>query len=71
MTKRHITESYAIDTILRLPEIREDDAYIRRTTKGKRHQFGMIYSKPDSLRPYFWEAIGEDIPFAESIDLQK
>ena len=58
--KRHMTESYAIDTILRLPEIREDDAFIRKTTKGKRHLFGVIYGKPDSLRPYYWVAIGED-----------
>ncbi|HVS94847.1 MAG TPA: hypothetical protein VHE54_00125, partial [Puia sp.] len=36
------------------------DAYIRKETKGKRHLFGMVYSKPDSLRPYYWVAIGED-----------
>ena len=58
--KRHITESFAIDTVLGLPEIREDDAYIRRVTKGKRHLFGMIYGKPDSLHPYYWVVIGED-----------
>ena len=58
--KRHITESYAMDTVLRLPEIREDDAYIRRKTKGKRHLFAMIYGEPDSLHPYYWVVIGED-----------
>jgi hypothetical protein len=58
--KRQITKKFAMDTILRLPEIREDDAYIRRTTKGKRHLFGMIYGEPDSLHPYYWVVIGED-----------
>jgi len=58
--KHRITKSYAIDTILGLPEIREDDAYIRKATKGKRHLLGMIYSRPDSQRPYYWVAIVED-----------
>jgi hypothetical protein len=56
----HITADYAIDTILRLPEIMEDNAYIKRETKGKRHLFGMIYGDPDSLHPYYWVVIGED-----------
>ena len=58
--KQHMTAELAIDTILRLPEIKENDAYIRRVTTGKRHLFGMIYGEPDSLNPYYWVVIGED-----------
>jgi hypothetical protein len=58
--KRHITESYAMDTVLGLSEIREDDAYVRKTTKGERHLFSMIYGEPDSLHPYYWVVVGED-----------
>jgi hypothetical protein len=59
--KRHITESYAMDTVLGLPEIKEDDAYIRKTTKGKRHLSSMIYRESDSLHPYYWVVVvGED-----------
>jgi hypothetical protein len=58
--KRHITESFAIDTVLGLPEIREEDAYIRQVTKGKRHLLGMTYGEPDSLHPYYCVVIGED-----------
>jgi len=43
-----------------LPEIREDDAYVRKTTKGERHLFSMIYGEPDSLHPYYWVVVGED-----------
>jgi hypothetical protein len=57
---RRMTAEYAIDTIMRLPEIMEDNAYIRRATKGKKHLFGMIYGDPDSLHPYYWVVIGED-----------
>ena len=58
--KRDITESYAMDTVLGLPEIREADAYMRRATKGKRHLFSMIYGDPDSQHPYYWVVVGED-----------
>ena len=58
--KRHITESFAMDTVLGLPEIKEDDLYIRRATKGKRHLFSMIYGEPDTQHPYYTVAVGED-----------
>jgi hypothetical protein len=58
--KRHITESYAIDTVLGLPEIREANAYMRRATKGKRHLFSMIYGDPDSLHHYYYLVVEED-----------
>lgn len=56
----HISANHAIDTILGLSEIREDDDYIRKATKGKRHLSGMIYGSPDKLHPYWWVVIGED-----------
>jgi hypothetical protein len=46
--KRHISENFALDTVLQLPEIKKDDLYIRRKTKGKRHLFSMIYGEPDN-----------------------
>jgi len=58
--KRVVTEKYALGTVMRIPEIREDDSYIRRTTKGKRHLFSMIYGDPDSQHPYYWVVVGED-----------
>jgi hypothetical protein len=58
--KRHITESYALDTILGLPEIKEADSNIRRISKGKRHLSSMIYSQPDSLHPYYCVVVVED-----------
>jgi hypothetical protein len=58
--QRHVTEDFALDTVLRLPEIREDDAYIRRVTKEKRHLFSLLYSEPDSVNHYYWVAVGED-----------
>ena len=60
VSKRHITSSFAIDTVLGLLEIRQYDAYIRRVTKGNRHLIGMIDGEPDSLHPYYWVKIGED-----------
>jgi len=57
--KRVVTERYALDTVMRIPEIKEDDSYIRRTTKGKRHLFSMIYGDPDSLHRYYWVVVGE------------
>jgi hypothetical protein len=58
--KRHITESYALDTVLGLPEIKEADSNIRRISKGKRHFSSMIYSQPDSLDPYYCVVVVED-----------
>jgi hypothetical protein len=59
--KRHITESYALDTVLRLPEIKEANAYMMRgRAKDRRHLFSMIYGDPDSLHPYYWVVVGED-----------
>jgi len=49
-----------MDTIMRLPEIKEDDLYIRQKTKGKRHLFPMIYGDPDKEHPYYWVVVGED-----------
>jgi len=58
--KRHITESYALDTVLGLPEIKEADASIRRISKGKRPLSSMIYSQPDSLDSYYRVVVVED-----------
>lgn len=58
--KRHVSEKFALDTVLQLPEIKEDDLYIRRKTKGKRHLFSMIYGEPDNQHPYYWVVVGED-----------
>jgi len=58
--KRHITERYALDTVLGLPEIKEADASIRQISKGKRHLSSMIYSQPDSLDPYYCVVVVED-----------
>src|SRR5262249_1271402 len=55
-----ISEEFAMDTVLRLPEVRESDAYIRRVTKGKRHLSSLVYGEPDSVKPYYWIAVGED-----------
>ena len=57
---RRITADFALDTVLRLPEIREDDTYIRRVTKGKRHLLSMLYGEPDHGHPYYWVVVGED-----------
>ena len=58
--KQHITESYALDTVLGLPEIKEADSDIRRISKGERHLSSMIYSQPDSLDPYYCVVVVED-----------
>jgi|SRR6185437_7851726 len=58
--KRRISESFAVDTVLQLPEVRTADAYVRRATKGKRHLFSMVYGEPDKEHPYYWVAVGED-----------
>jgi hypothetical protein len=58
--KRVMTEKFAMDTIMRLPEIKEDNLYIRRETKGKRQLFPLIYGDPDKEHPYYWVVVGED-----------
>jgi hypothetical protein len=58
--ERVVTEKYALDTVMRIPEIKEDDLYIRRATKGKRHLFSMIYGDSDNQHPYYWVVVGED-----------
>ena len=55
-----MTETAAMDTIMRLPEIKDADRYVRRATKGKRHLFPLIYGAPDKERPYYWVVVGED-----------
>jgi|GEM_PF-1408399 len=55
-----ITRDYALDTVLRLPEVQKADAYVRRVTKEKRHLFSMLYGEPDREHPYFWVVVGED-----------
>ena len=46
--------------MIRLPEIREANAYMRRVTHGKRHLFSMLYGDPDQEHPYYWVVVGED-----------
>ena len=58
--KKKVTESLAMDTVLRLPEVQQADAYIRRITKGTRHLFSMLYGEPDKAHSYYWVAVGED-----------
>ena len=57
---RAITKLFAMDTVMRIPEIRAADLYIRHETKGKRHLFSMIYGDPDKENPYYWVVVGED-----------
>lgn len=55
-----ITEKFAMDTAMHLPEVKESNDYIRRYSSDKRLLFPMLYGEPDSLHPYYWVAVGED-----------
>lgn len=57
--KQVVTEKYALDTVMRIPEIKQDDLYIRKTNKGIRHLFSMIYGEPYQHQ-YYWVVVGED-----------
>lgn len=58
--RHRITKDFAMDTIMRLPEIKDDNAYIKKVTKNKRHLFPIIYGETDRQRPYYWVVVGED-----------
>jgi hypothetical protein len=58
--KYFISGDFALDTVMRLPEIVEDNNYIQRKTKEKRKLFPLIYGEPDKEHPYYWVAVGED-----------
>jgi hypothetical protein len=49
-----------MDTCMQIPEIKEDNAYIKHTTHGKRVLFPMIYGDPDKEHPYYWVVVGEN-----------
>jgi hypothetical protein len=55
-----ISADFAMDTVMDLQEIREDNAYIKQQTKGKRKLFPLLYGEPDKEHPYYWVAVGED-----------
>ena len=55
-----ISEEFAVDTVLNLPEVKESCNYFRRATKGKRRLFSMVYGDPDTTHPYYWVVVGED-----------
>ncbi|HEY4285958.1 MAG TPA: hypothetical protein VGN00_02555 [Puia sp.] len=57
---RGITEKAAIDMVMRLPEVKESNAYIRKHSKDKRPLFAMIYGEPTKEQPYWWVVVGED-----------
>jgi hypothetical protein len=58
--KYFISADFALDTVMRLPEIIEDNDYIQRKTIEKRKLFPLIYGEPDKEHPYYWVAVGED-----------
>ena len=59
--KRHaITEEQAIAMVMRLPEVRESNAYILKHSRDKRKLFAMTYGEPTAREPYWWIAVGED-----------
>ncbi len=59
--RRHvITKDEAIDMVMRLPEVRESNAYILKHSRDKRKLFSMIYGEPTKEQPYWWVAVGED-----------
>ena len=49
-----------MDRVMRLPEVKESNAYIRQHTKDKRKLFPIIYGEPTRERPFWWVAVGED-----------
>jgi len=55
-----ITKDVAIDMVMRLPEVREANAYVLRHSKDKRKLFPLIYGEPTKQQPYWWVAVGED-----------
>jgi len=55
-----VTEKEAIGRVMRLPEVKESQAYIRKHSKDKRPLFAMIYGEPSKEQPYWWVAVGED-----------
>ena len=58
--KYFISGDFALDTVMQLPEIVEDNEYVQRKTNKKRHLFPLIYAEPDKEHPYYWVAVGED-----------
>ena len=59
-SKNHfITEKSAMDMVSRLPEMKEDNYYMRHS-KSHRDLFPVIFRNPDSQQPYYLVAMGED-----------
>jgi hypothetical protein len=58
--KYFISGDFALDTVMRLPEIIDENDYIQRKTKEKRKLFPLLYGEPDKDHPYYWVAVGED-----------
>jgi|GEM_PF-3445483 len=58
--KTVVTESFALDKVLLLSEVRHTDADIRRKSNGKGHLASLLSAKPNHIHPYYWVAIGED-----------
>lgn len=55
-----ITKDEAIDMVMRLPEVKDANAYVLHHSKDKRKLFPMIYGEPTNKQPYWWVAVGED-----------
>jgi hypothetical protein len=61
VSKDHtITQDEAIEMVMRLPEVKESVAYVRKHSKDKRLLFAMIYGEPSKEQPYWWVVVGED-----------
>ena len=59
-TGHGITKGEAIEMVMRLPEVKESVAYVRKHSKDKRLLFAMIYGEPSKEQPYWWVVVGED-----------
>jgi Na+-transporting NADH:ubiquinone oxidoreductase subunit NqrA len=59
---RHLSkiETLIIDTISKLPEVKERIRHVDNKTKGKRHLSITVWSKPNQKEKYYWIKVMED-----------
>ncbi len=53
-------EKWIFDTILSLDEVKKEDKFLRKQTKGQRHLSVAIYRYPNETDNYYWVKAWED-----------